>query len=189
MTIWDDITKNVNEVASATAKKAGELTNVAKTRVAIYAEQSKLSRAYEDIGRLYYEGKRTGADNVAKIASLFVTVEDATKEIARLKASLARAVNSVICPSCGAKYRKTFAFCPHCGTKNEGCCGDKDGCADDKHGECCGEKKETCCEDKHEDCCCDTNECCCDEQHDDCCCNTSECCCEDNGNCCGGGEN
>lgn len=119
MSIWDDIAKGASDAASFAAKKTGELTNVAKMKLALHSEETKLNECYADIGRMYYTYQRDGKDLVAEIASRISDADASHEKIAAIKAELADLQDSVVCASCGSKINKGFEFCPICGTKQE----------------------------------------------------------------------
>ena len=54
MSIWDDIAKSASDAASFAVRKTGEFTSLAKMKLALHTEETKLSDCYTEIGRLYY---------------------------------------------------------------------------------------------------------------------------------------
>lgn len=124
MSIWDNISKGVSDVASFTAKKTGELTNLAKMKYALHSEESKLSECFEEIGKLYYAYERQGIDYAGEIAALISEADLIKTNIASMKEELAKLQNDAICHSCGARIGADMPFCPACGAKQEhdDCC-------------------------------------------------------------------
>ncbi len=119
MAIWDEITKGAKDAAAFTMKKTGELTNVAKLKLALHGETSKLEKCYQEIGELYYDFQRKGTDHAADIAPLLLEADDLIERISTLKTQLASAQNSIICSSCGKQVPVESSFCPVCGKKLE----------------------------------------------------------------------
>jgi len=155
MSFWDELSKGVTDAANFTVKKTNELTNAAKLRINLRMEEAKLSKCFEEIGRIYYSFKKTGAGSPADIAALFDEADEIKINIAVIKQEIAKAKNSKICVNCGAELNVKAAYCMDCGAKQE----KEDEC-------CCG------CGCEDESCCC--NEDCCTEE--DC---ADDCCCED----------
>ena len=54
MSIWDDIAKSASDAASIAVRNTGEFTSLAKMKLALHTEETKLSDCYNEIGRLYY---------------------------------------------------------------------------------------------------------------------------------------
>ena len=119
MSIWDEIAKGASDAANYAVKKPGEVTTLAKMKLALHTEETKLTECYTDIGRLYYVYQRDGKDLVADIASRIAEADASHEKIAAIKAEIADLQDSVICSSCGSKINKAFEFCPICGTKQE----------------------------------------------------------------------
>ena len=117
MSIWDDIAKGMSDAASFTARKTGEITNLAKMKYAIHSEESKLSECFEEIGKLYYAYQREGIDYVSEIAALIAEADMIKLTISEMKEEMARTQNNVICGGCGAKIDAGMLFCPMCGQK------------------------------------------------------------------------
>ncbi len=117
MNIWDEISKSVSDAANFTVKKTGELTNAAKLKVNLHLETTKLEKCFEEIGRLYYEGKRAGKDNFSEISALFVTADEIKINISIINEEIAKLKNVITCPGCGSEVNRSFAYCNLCGTK------------------------------------------------------------------------
>lgn len=139
MALWDDIARSAKDAAAYTAKKAGELTNVAKLKMSIRSEENNLDKCFAEIGNMYYAYQRQGEDHTAEIAALLMEADQIVAKIESLRESLAKVQNSSICPGCNAQVTTDFAYCPLCGEKLDreapaeaeadcGCCCD---CSDD----------------------------------------------------------
>ncbi len=117
MDTWDKFTSTAKKAAGATAKKAGELTNAAKLRIALAAEEDRLKECYEKIGQLYYD--KVNEVNVSDIEIAgYVGKADAARENIRLiKGGIEATRRTVVCKCCGAKMSKDCDFCPKCGYK------------------------------------------------------------------------
>ena len=117
MALWDDIARSAKDAAAYTAKKAGELTNVARLKMSIRSEENSLDKCFAEIGNLYYSYQREGEDHTAEIAALLMEADQIVAKIDVLRSSLAKVQNSSICPGCQAQVTTDFAFCPLCGEK------------------------------------------------------------------------
>ena len=119
MAFWDELTKSAKEAAAFTKKKTEELTNLAKLKLALHGECSKLEKCYSEIGEHYYNFQRKEEDHAAEIAALLLEADDLNEKIAALKAQLASLQNDVICKQCGEQSPVEASFCPICGQKQD----------------------------------------------------------------------
>lgn len=117
MSFWNDLTKEASEAASFAAKKAGDLSSVAKLKLMLHSEETKLNESFEKIGKLYYEIQRTGKDAEAELRAQMSAVDQSKRKIAELKKQIADYQSDTVCPGCGEKLSKDNLFCPFCGTK------------------------------------------------------------------------
>ena len=119
MAFWDEITKSAKDAAAFTMKKTEEITNLAKVKLAIHSEESKLDKCYSEIGELYYDFQRKEQDHATEIAALLLEADELNTKIAALKAQLAALQNDVICAQCGEQIPVEATFCPICGKKQD----------------------------------------------------------------------
>lgn len=117
MALWDDITKGAKDAASFTVKKTGELTAIAKLKISLRGEETKLSKCFEDIGELYYKENSSGVDGETAMGELVAAADEIKAKISELKAEISKLQGTVICPKCGATLDGDYAFCPKCGEK------------------------------------------------------------------------
>ena len=115
MAIWDEIQKGAKDAAAFTVKKTEEVTTIAKLKLAIHSETSKLEKCYQEIGELYYEAHRRDADTAAAIAPLILEADELTTKLNALKNQLAAVQKGVICKACGTQVSREYGFCPVCG--------------------------------------------------------------------------
>lgn len=72
---------------------------------------------YGEIGRLFYEAERSGADSTADIATNIIRADELKTEIAAYKKKLSSLRKMVICEGCENEISSTAAFCSYCGMK------------------------------------------------------------------------
>ena len=81
MAFWDEITKGSKDAAAFTMKKTEEITNLAKVKLAIHSEESKLDKCYSEIGELYYDFQRKEQDHATEIAALLLEADELNTKI------------------------------------------------------------------------------------------------------------
>lgn len=119
MAFWDEIKKGAKDAAAFTVKKTEELTSLAKLKLALHNEETKLEKCYSEIGEHYYNFQRKEEDHAAEIAALLLEADELNAKIAELKAQLATLQNDVICKKCGEQIPVEASFCPICGQNQD----------------------------------------------------------------------
>ena len=116
MGFFEDAASTAKEVFDVAAKKTNEVVTVQKLRYKVSQTNSKLSKDFETLGRLYFEKVKESGDYseykeiIESIDEKFALIEDYEDQIAIAK-------NSSICSKCGGKNPKNAAFCSKCGAK------------------------------------------------------------------------
>lgn len=140
MAFWDELQKGVTDAASFTAKKTTELTDLARLKINIHSEENKLERCFTEIGRAYYNSKKSGEDASSEISTLIMQADKISADIDNLKRETAQLRRVSFCFSCGAEVSDDCVFCPTCGNKlsheSDGsqCCDNE--CTCDKNCDC-----------------------------------------------------
>ena len=178
MSFFEDFKRGATDAATKAARKTDEISNIVRLNVNVKTGEMKLSSVFEEIGRLFYEAERTGADYTSDIASAIMKADKIKADIENAKKQIAKLRKVTVCKNCGKEISDEVAFCPFCGAKYE------------KPEEECSCEETCCCEEKHEEsaeehCPCCTNEA--DADTDEKACDASEseeshdcgCCCSD----------
>lgn len=119
MAFWDEITKGAKDAANFTVKKTEELTSIAKLKIALKGEESKLDDCFEDIGELYYLAQRNGDDNGEAIENIMKNADEIKAKISDLKLQLSAVKGNAVCKGCGTEFDPDYKFCPKCGTERK----------------------------------------------------------------------
>ncbi len=119
MAFWDEITKGAKDAAAFTMKKTEKITSIAKIKLALHSEESKLEKCYSEVGELYYDFQRKGEEHTAEIAALLLEADELNTKVEALKAQLATLQDDVICKECGTQIPVESTFCPVCGKKQD----------------------------------------------------------------------
>lgn len=119
MSFWDDVSGGVKEAAEYTAKKAGELTAIAKLKIALKNEESRLEKCFEAMGKIYYRSVKKDEDNSQKLLELVGTADGIKCKITNLKKEISDVQNLIVCPGCGERIKADCEFCPKCGQKTD----------------------------------------------------------------------
>ena len=119
MGIFEDILLNARAAVDCVGRKAGNVIDISKLKLAAADLRSELVQKYQILGRIVYE-EQTSEKNYDK------TKQELIEKIKELKIHL-ESVNDLIestkhrikCSSCGSYNAKGAVFCSKCGEKLE----------------------------------------------------------------------
>lgn len=115
MDFFNKAKEKIAKTSGDVAKKAKDLTEIAKLNSQVSSNESTIKNTYSEIGQYVYENLKDDAP--AEIAEKMTLIDNAVAEIARLKAEIMKLKGSVKCENCGAEVDADVAFCPNCGAK------------------------------------------------------------------------
>ena len=110
MAIFDDVVVNAKTAASAVSKKAGELYDLSKLRIALAGLRSDPNKQYQALGEAVYS--EAPEDEVEAIKTDIAEIKQNIVDVEKI---LAASRNTVKCPQCGQKLNKNASFCYTCG--------------------------------------------------------------------------
>lgn len=114
MSFLDDTIVTAKEWLDVASQKTAEAVEVQKIRLAIAKKKSELSKAFETLGRTYYESQ-SGEIDGDLLSVLCRDVEGLQEELMQLKDRLYDTRNCRVCPGCGKKNPEGSGFCNGCG--------------------------------------------------------------------------
>ncbi len=117
MSFWDDLQKTLSEATDFTVQKTTELSDLAKLKYNIHSSEKKLDRVYAELGKIYFDIRKNGADRESEAATLVMQADKLIADIANMKAEGAKLKKTNVCPVCSAEISKECTFCPVCGAK------------------------------------------------------------------------
>lgn len=115
MDFFNKAKEKISKTSSDVAKKAKDLTEIAKLNSQISSNESTIKATYTEIGKYVYENLREDAPE--EIAAKMTAIDNALAEIERLKAEVLKVKGSQKCEQCGNEVDVNVAFCPSCGNK------------------------------------------------------------------------
>lgn len=115
MDFFNKAKEKISKTSSDVAKKAKDLTEIAKLNSQISTNESTIKATYIEIGKYVFENLREDAPE--EIAAKMTAIDNALAEIDRLKAEILKVKGSQKCEQCGNEVDINVAFCPSCGNK------------------------------------------------------------------------
>jgi len=86
-----------NDVAQAAARKATDMAGIAKAKVAILAEEDKIKKAHQELGKLYYQDFTSGnTPNAAEYLPWCDKITGSKEEIVKLQKQIEELKNPVV---------------------------------------------------------------------------------------------
>lgn len=117
MDFFNELGSKLSMTGKTVADKAKDLTEITRLNAKVVSEESKLNKAYAEIGKLYYaECRGEMADAYAEAAE---TIRTALAEIASAKEQINVLKGVRTCAQCGREMGKNDLYCGSCGAKNE----------------------------------------------------------------------
>lgn len=114
MGMFDNIVKTAKSAAVTVGKKAGDVVDYSKKKLAAADIQTKRNEAYENIGRLWYDTCKNGVDHTEEINLLIENVDNYSVSLEEINNEIAAAKNTVECKVCGAANPAGANFCTNC---------------------------------------------------------------------------
>ncbi|MGI6778298.1 MAG: hypothetical protein ACOX7R_09895 [Acetivibrionales bacterium] len=119
MSILDNIGKKVTETAKTAAKRSGDIVEVTRLNMNIAAEEDKIKRVYNDIGKAVYKDYLLGKEVCESAREFCEKINGMEKSIEQMKEKILELRNIKVCPECGMELQIEMAFCHRCGVKQE----------------------------------------------------------------------
>ena len=117
MGFLDDAINKTKEVFNVAYKKTDEVVTVEKQKFNVASLKSKLDKDYADLGKIYYELVKDGADLSDEVRNIVDAISEKQEEIARLNEDIQNIKNKRICPKCNANIDINSSYCNNCGEK------------------------------------------------------------------------
>ena len=113
MALWDNFTKKASETTAKAIQQAKILSETAKLNSMISDEETKISTAYFQIGKLYHSQHLQ--DPGEDYAAMFAAIAEAEAKIRDYRTQIQDIKGVCRCEKCGAEVAKGVAFCSSCG--------------------------------------------------------------------------
>jgi len=117
--ISKNISKRVTEVAQVAAKKSSEVVEITKLNMSINAEEDKIQKLYEEIGKIIYDCFKSQEDVPEEIKEFCAEIQESENNIKKYKKRILELKSLKLCPNCGAELEGDENFCPQCGARQK----------------------------------------------------------------------
>ncbi len=117
MGIFEDVLLNAKAVVGTVGKKAGEVVDISKLKLAAADLKSELSQKYQLLGRITFEEMTTGKDYSKNKEEIAGKIRELKEHLESVNDMIAVSKKKIKCGFCGAYNSKGAVFCNNCGEK------------------------------------------------------------------------
>lgn len=115
MSFFDEVGKKISSASQEAIAKTKDFADVAKLNSNISDEEHRITNAYTEIGKMYYESHLENFEEC--YGNQFSLIKDSMAKIEEYKQKIVDIKGVTKCPKCGAELTKDDVFCTACGTK------------------------------------------------------------------------
>ncbi|MBR2338986.1 MAG: hypothetical protein IKA63_05930 [Clostridia bacterium] len=115
MAMFEDVLSRAKAVAEAAGRKTGEFVENTKIKIEIADLQREIASMYEGLGRLIYDGHRSGENIDDMVDACISHLEEQNAYLEELQDQLLDSKNAARCAECGAVNDGEAHFCSNCG--------------------------------------------------------------------------
>ena len=119
MEFLDNALVKAKEVFDVACEKTNEVVSSGKQKFDVASIESKRSKDFERLGKLYFDMIKDSEIENSKIKEIVNEIKEKNQKIEEIKKEINNIKNKRICPSCGAAIDKYSVFCNLCGAKLE----------------------------------------------------------------------
>ncbi len=117
MGIFEDVLQNAKAVVGTVGKKAGEVVDLSKLKLAAADLKSEIAQKYQILGRITFEEMTGSKDYSKNKAEIIEKIKELKTQLEAVNDMIAGAKQKVKCQFCGAYNAKGAVFCSSCGEK------------------------------------------------------------------------
>lgn len=117
MGIFEDVVLNAKAVVDSVGKKAGEVVDISKLKLAAADLKSEISQKYQILGRIAFEEISTGKDYSKNKEEIVEKIKELKIHLESVNDMIASSKQKVKCNVCGSYNSKGAVFCNTCGEK------------------------------------------------------------------------
>jgi len=121
--VWDSIVTETKKVGKAAGKIAGDVIDYSRLKLKETKLNSEISDAYERLGAVVYNGKKSGNLNEKLIDMIISEIDSLTDELNKLtndqnaaaQDDQTKEASAKVCDACGEGNSEDSNFCSNCG--------------------------------------------------------------------------
>lgn len=115
--ILDDVIVNAKAAASVVSKKASDVYDSSKQKIAAAEIRAEINTKLKELGALTYKSVVHGTDLSDKIKEKSAEITELKENLDLINESISANKNVTYCPECGSDVPENSKFCNSCGAK------------------------------------------------------------------------
>lgn len=117
MGILDDVVVNAKSAAETVGRKAEQIVDVSKLRIAIAEVNAEITKRHQALGEYVYNNCADALSADAEATGLISEIGELKMQQESMSKELLGKQNKKACPKCGVLSNVAAVFCSVCGTK------------------------------------------------------------------------
>ena len=117
MEFFENAVTKAKEAFDVACKKTGEMVSVGKQKFDIASIEAKLSKDFENLGKLYYNNLKETEIEDDEIKKIVKSIKSRETKIKNLREEINSTKNKSACPKCGALVDTLSIYCNICGER------------------------------------------------------------------------
>lgn len=118
--ILDDVIVNAKAAASVVSKKASDVYDSSKQKIAAAEIRAEINSKLKELGALTYKSVVHGIDISEKIKEKADEITELKENLVLINESISASGRIAYCPKCGCEVPDNSKFCNSCGAKLDG---------------------------------------------------------------------
>lgn len=115
--ILDDVIVNAKAAASVVSKKASDVYDNSKQKIAAAEIRAEINTKLKELGALTYKSVVHGTDLSDKIKEKSAEITELKENLDLINDSISATKSVIYCPECGSDVPENSKFCNSCGAK------------------------------------------------------------------------
>lgn len=115
--ILDDVIVNAKAAASVVSKKASDVYDNSKQKIAAAEIRAEINTKLKELGALTYKSVVHGTDLSDKIKEKSAEITELKENLELINDSISATKSVTYCPKCGSDVPENSKFCNSCGAK------------------------------------------------------------------------
>ncbi len=116
MGLFEDTLLTLKSAANVAVEKTEKIIDGSKLKISLTEQNNKLSKCFEELGRLTYNASRNDNASDEEKDSIMGKIDDIYGEIKEISDQIALSKNQIRCEKCGYDNDSEMLYCGRCGS-------------------------------------------------------------------------
>ncbi len=116
MGLFEDTLLTLKSAANVAVEKTEKIIDVSKLKINLTEQNSKLSKCFEELGRLTYSASKNSNSSEEEKDKVIEKIDDIYSQIKEISDQIALSKNQVRCKKCGYDNDNEMTYCGRCGS-------------------------------------------------------------------------